>query len=367
MTARSPFSCHQSWGHAPPSDLHGENDARLPETVSDDRSDSLEAALHDVSNALTSVLGWLELIRTKQVESVEDALRAAESQARQAYRIARGTLRGSVPPASSEAVASVIDAVRNAAAPAARRRKVELRFEPGRPDDIDVPSPDALTQILVNLALNAVEHTPESSMVTVSHGTSAASLDWIVEDEGPGVPESVRAKLFTASVSTREGGAGVGLKHAHALAAACGGRLAYDPAPRGARFVLRWPLEAPRKTTPAALGGRHIVLYDDDTSILELLRTALEARGASVALATSATELDHHLQRGSCDIVVADLSPIGDGVETFCRMVRATRPECRLIFMSGRVDGPPPVVRGVPWLQKPFELSEFERVVVEGR
>jgi signal transduction histidine kinase len=115
--------------------------------------------------------------------------------------------------------------------------------------------PDQLHRILVNLLRNAreaIEHQARADVGTVR--VSAQQIDGAtlvqVADDGPGVPERSRERLFHAFAgSSRPGGAGLGLAIARELALAHGGDLTLaDSGPDGAVFELRLP-GAPARAT----------------------------------------------------------------------------------------------------------------------
>lgn len=116
---------------------------------------------------------------------------------------------------------------------------------PGVPGDAT-----ALRQVLINLLLNAAQAGARTVRLCtrIEHGTALlqpghATLVRIdVEDDGQGVPESLRAMLFLPLVSGRRGGTGLGLALAQQIAAAHGGLLAYEPLEQGSRFTLRLPV-----------------------------------------------------------------------------------------------------------------------------
>lgn len=62
-----------------------------------------------------------------------------------------------------------------------------------------------------------------------------------VSDDGPGVPDAIRATLFTPLVTERAGGSGLGLALARRVAEAHGGSLVLAPSQRGATFRLELP------------------------------------------------------------------------------------------------------------------------------
>jgi PAS domain S-box-containing protein len=105
-----------------------------------------------------------------------------------------------------------------------------------------------LEQAVRNLLRNAAEaghHAGGSTEIDIRIRPAAEGLELSVEDRGPGLPESVRQRLFQPFVSGRAGGAGLGLSLARRIAALHGGRLAIeDRAGGGTRAVLTLPLDA---------------------------------------------------------------------------------------------------------------------------
>lgn len=97
--------------------------------------------------------------------------------------------------------------------------------------------------ILVNLIDNAIEASPDGGTVSVEAMVYDREIEFLVEDQGPGLPESVRANLFQPVRSTKEGGTGIGLALCHQLATSLGGHLALeDPSgDTGTRFKLVVP------------------------------------------------------------------------------------------------------------------------------
>lgn len=112
----------------------------------------------------------------------------------------------------------------------------------------------AIRQLLLNLLLNAFQAGAseikirtrvdyDSAMLQPGSG-SAVRLD--IQDNGCGVPESLRSMLFLPMVTGRRDGTGLGLALAQQIAAAHDGLLSYAPLKEGSRFTLRLPLERNR-------------------------------------------------------------------------------------------------------------------------
>jgi two-component system, sensor histidine kinase and response regulator len=116
--------------------------------------------------------------------------------------------------------------------------------------------PDIVRRMLENLVDNALRYTPSRSQVTleVCH-PEAGEIAVSVRDQGPGVPEAERARVFEkyaqldrpADRAQQRFGRGIGLTFVKMAADAHGGRIWVDEAPpRGAAFQLRLPVGNPR-------------------------------------------------------------------------------------------------------------------------
>lgn len=106
--------------------------------------------------------------------------------------------------------------------------------------------PGLLQQVIFNLIKNAVEAMHyKGSMKIYSVMETSQKYNLIIEDDGPGLPDYVKSKLFSPFVSTREnvGGTGLGLYIAYESCRKMGAVLRYDETYKnGARFILQFSL-----------------------------------------------------------------------------------------------------------------------------
>ncbi len=106
-----------------------------------------------------------------------------------------------------------------------------------------------IIQVLVNLIDNAVEHTPEGSNITISTKHEDDQVFVSVIDDGPGVPNDIKPKIFqmfftTGNVrSDARRGLGLGLALCRAIISAHGGKIwVSDNNPHGSIFTFSLPL-----------------------------------------------------------------------------------------------------------------------------
>jgi signal transduction histidine kinase len=105
--------------------------------------------------------------------------------------------------------------------------------------------PSRLRQILEHLVENAVKYAPPETTITIDYAMVEGVVRLGVSDEGPGIPEEWRERIFEpyARRDTRTArGSGIGLYAAKRLGESMGIRLWCEPAdPHGARFVVAIP------------------------------------------------------------------------------------------------------------------------------
>ncbi|MCB9831354.1 MAG: HAMP domain-containing histidine kinase [Planctomycetes bacterium] len=120
---------------------------------------------------------------------------------------------------------------------------------PRRPLVVDGDG-EALERSLANLLDNAAKYAGRGRSIEIAVAESASALTIAVSDDGPGVPEEIRPRLFERFVRGRHdqiAGSGLGLALVRATIEAHGGRVRHErPARGGARFVLELPRSASR-------------------------------------------------------------------------------------------------------------------------
>jgi CheY-like chemotaxis protein len=328
----------------------------------------LAGALHEVSNALTVVMGWLEAAQSRLPPGVaREALDIACEHAHLGYRVARQAIGAQVAREHDRtAVRLARDAVRSVR-PEADRRGVRVSMQMQQDGDVVVHNPAAAQQIILNLLLNGIAFTPAGGNVMLTLRFDGDMPVFLVTDQGPGVPADRVDTIFTGPSSTRRGGAGIGLRYSSALACSNGAQLRLMPSAPGATFELRWPAGEARSGTyhseapVGCLAGRNVLVVEDDHAVVSLIELALEARGVNVTAVTSFAELTDVLGCGHrFDAALVDLSPISRNIEPALGAMRAGNSALPLILISGVASGVPDGVDGqfCDWVRKPFTMDE---------
>ena len=209
---------------------------------------------HEIGNPITAIMGMQDLMIGGDVGADEhaDYLARMRKETERVHGILRDLLDFARPEAEREEhaeaasarVADVMHDVVALLAPQKTFRDVEILAEGG--DALARIAPERLTQVLLNLALNAGDAMTHAKTrkLAMRARDDAGGVRIEVEDTGPGVSASVRERLFMPFVTTKEVGQGTGLGLAvcRGIVEAAGGRIELDVKyTRGARFVVWLP------------------------------------------------------------------------------------------------------------------------------
>jgi two-component system nitrogen regulation sensor histidine kinase NtrY len=135
-------------------------------------------------------------------------------------------------------------------------RQVQALYAPAHPKirfELDVSGgsveaqwdADMVKRALINFVDNAVSALDGRGRIHLSLKVSADRVRLEVEDNGPGVPEEIRERLFEPYFSTKRKGTGLGLAIVRRIAQDHGGEAHYQALPQGSRFSLLLPLVPP--------------------------------------------------------------------------------------------------------------------------
>jgi len=210
-----------------------------------------------ISHNLKNPLGSIKTILQVQLESAElpesirgetkmvlEEIGRLSSKLNQLLQFSRPAIRGGVVVASCDARV-VAEEVSGVLRHEAERRGVAFEVEVVAGVTKLTASSEALSEILSNLVVNALEATARGGRVSVTGSANGDGFLFAVEDDGPGVPESEREKILQPFFTTKTQGTGLGLAIVARRVAEFGGKLDWESPVRdgrGTRFRVILPL-----------------------------------------------------------------------------------------------------------------------------
>ena len=270
---------------------------------------------------------------------------------------------------------------------------LDPRLEPVKVD------PGQVEQVIVNLAVNARDAMPRGGMLTIE--TSNVELDaeyaahhpsvgpgpyamLAVSDTGQGMDAHTLSHIFDPFFTTKEQGKGTGLGLAtvYGIVKQSGGHVrAYSEPDAGATLKIYLPRLDPgeypdaraRHSAPvvALLGTETVLVVEDEDGVRRMVLkilgnlgyTVLEAAGGEQALAVA----EGH--PGPIHLLFTDVVMPGMGGRDLATRLAASRPEVRVLYMSGYTDDAIAhhgvLDPGVAFIQKPFGYAFVARKVRE--
>jgi signal transduction histidine kinase len=212
----------------------------------------LSQVIHDFKSPMTVISGYVQLMeesndpaeRRKCTEEILRQFDAVASMQREVLAFARGETEVFVRRVYVDRFFEDL------------RRQLEQELK-GRPIELSIDletkivarfDSERVTRALLNLARNAVEALQGGvpgkgpARLTVGARRDGDELVFFVADNGPGIPEGVRARLFQSFVTSgKEGGTGLGLAIVRRIAVQHGGDVSVTSEPGNTRFELRLP------------------------------------------------------------------------------------------------------------------------------
>jgi two-component system NtrC family sensor kinase len=105
--------------------------------------------------------------------------------------------------------------------------------------------PDQIQQVFINIILNAAEAMTKGGELRIESALSADGASILVRfaDTGPGIPETIREKIFDPFYTTKEHGTGLGLSISYGIVEQHGGDISVESAlGKGSTFMVRLPI-----------------------------------------------------------------------------------------------------------------------------
>jgi K+-sensing histidine kinase KdpD len=206
---------------------------------------------HEVKNPINAIVVHLELLKTKLGDASAPAVRHLEVIDAEIHRLDRvvQTLVDFSRPVElrlrEQDLRPVIGDVLALAAEELSTHKVTLVSRlPSKPLVANIDA-DLLKQAVLNVIQNGAQAMPQGGRLEVILEEDGKTAVLRVSDEGPGIPEEIREKIFDLYFTTKSGGSGIGLAMTYRILQLHHGSVeVQSEVGRGAEFLLRIPLAA---------------------------------------------------------------------------------------------------------------------------
>jgi CheY-like chemotaxis protein len=204
--------------------------------------------------------------------------------------------------------------------------------------------PAALSEVITNLILNALDAMPDGGTLTLTTRTGPGGTAVIaVRDTGVGMPDATRRRIFEPFFSTKgESGSGLGLAMAYSIVKRHGGEIEVESAPgAGAAFTLVFAGGAPVvRATPRAepvAGYRpaRVLLVDDEPKVRDTLAELLASIGHEVTPVAGGHAALAEFSSGRFDAVLSNLGMAGMNGWELAERLRAADSTVAILFVTG--------------------------------
>jgi signal transduction histidine kinase/CheY-like chemotaxis protein len=343
---------------------------------------------HEVNNPAAVLAANLQYVQEQEgADLTPNARNAIDESLLAVQRIAiivrqlldAGRLAATPEPRSSVALRRIADGALSVARARFGRR---ARLTNLAAEGVNVSAQEGvLTQVLVNLVVNAVQAVPEDRAdgeVTVRADRVGELVRVVVEDNGEGMDAEVLRHAFEPFFTTKPfgSGTGLGLAVSRGLVASLGGDLRLESEPgKGTRAIVelvRAELPTVRGVAAEDAAGPdperlRLLIVDDEAGVLSSLERLLENR-YRVRVASGIVDGLARIQAETFDVVLCDLMmPAGGGERLYKSLLsRAPAMARRVVFFTGGavteaaraflLQQPQPV------LFKPLDLDQLARV-----
>lgn len=204
---------------------------------------------HEVKNPINAIVVHLEVLRQKMKEIDPDTRRHVDVISSEIQRLDRvvQTLVDFTRPVELRLndmdLRRVVDDVVSLASPAAEKHNVLIERE-ASPDALPVRiDADLVKQAVLNIVLNGVQAMPNGGALRLTAKREGDGALISVRDQGPGIPDNIRDKIFNLYFTTKSGGSGIGLAMAYRVVQLHHGSVEFSTIiDHGTTFYLRFPL-----------------------------------------------------------------------------------------------------------------------------
>lgn len=203
---------------------------------------------HEINNPLQAIHNCLHLVIDRPLtdEKKKYYLDMAQNEAERLIALVQRTLEFYRPSKGRASAVNVNHLIENVLALSNKRLEhdrieVRVQLQHDLPDLMAVP--DQLTQVLLNLIINAIEAMASGGVLTIGTSMTDTWLKVEVQDTGPGFTPAEAAKIFEPFYTTKAAGTGLGLAVSYGIIQQHGGRIEVQSSPgQGTLFTVLLPL-----------------------------------------------------------------------------------------------------------------------------
>ncbi|MBL9022585.1 MAG: PAS domain S-box protein [Myxococcales bacterium] len=262
------------------------------------------------------------------------------------------------------------------------REDIAIRFHLDPTVPAILADPSQLEQVVINLVVNARDAIDAVGTIDLSVRPSASPgfVELSIRDSGHGMDEQTRSRMFEPFFTTKAPGKGTGLGLAtvHGIVRGFGGEVKVTSAPgQGTEIcIVISEAEGPPSSLEEAPsqrlsrpGAECILLVEDERAVRRILSRQLQKLGYQVLECqdgVAALELARDYG-DRIDMLVTDVVMPRMGGDELAAQLRAERPDVKILFMSGHMEGAQLESissRGLgPILAKPFGLAQLTETV----
>jgi signal transduction histidine kinase len=204
---------------------------------------------HEVKNPLNAMIIQVEILKAKLQDhdgEVKPQLEILSHEIRRLDRVVKTFLDFTRPLEINRcetSVAALVQDVFTLAEPQARQCKVRLVLEQNGGDPSMRVDRDLMKQALLNLVLNGCQAMPQGGELRVTPHAGPSSVELDISDQGVGIPEDARPRIFSLYYTTKPEGTGVGLAMAYRIVQLHEGSIGFSSeVNRGTTFHVSLPL-----------------------------------------------------------------------------------------------------------------------------
>ena len=350
---------------------------------------------HDFNNLLTPILGYTEMVLTKEHVSgkgkaaLEQVFRAADK----AKSLTQQLLAFGRKQTFQPQLLNLNEAIDSSSSMLRRLITEDVDIKLDLDDSLGdiLADPTQIEQVLMNLAINASDAMPNGGSITIRTANASmpnnrpipprlceddfVRLEFI--DTGCGMDDQTQERIFEPFFTTKAvtKGTGLGLATVYGVIKQHGGRIQVESeVGSGTTFCIHLPIakDQPQPAlatnkiptqTRATNGSETVLIVEDDPDVRVLARDVLKDYGYNVVEASGADEAIEYAfdRKGRIDLLLTDVIMPKMNGRQLCEKLSTKYPTLKTLYMSGypgdTIGHHGVLEEGIPFIEKPFSIA----------